>query len=33
MKWTDSTGAPDDRFDWHVVLWLSFGYPLLYALG
>jgi signal transduction histidine kinase len=33
MKRIDSTGAPDDRFDWHVVLWLSLGYPLLYALG
>jgi len=34
MKWTDPSSAPDDlRFDRHVVLWLSLGYPLLYALG
>jgi signal transduction histidine kinase len=34
MKRTDSTSAADDpRFDRRVVLWLSLGYPLLYALG
>lgn len=34
MKGTDSTRALDDlRFDRHVVLWLSLGYPLLYTLG
>jgi signal transduction histidine kinase len=34
MKRADSHGTPrDGRFDRHVVLWLSLGYPLLYALG
>ena len=34
MKWADSLLAPGDRrFDRHVVLWLSLGYPLLYAVG
>jgi signal transduction histidine kinase len=34
MKRTDSSSAADDpRFDRRVVLWLSLGYPLLYALG
>ena len=33
MRRIDGPTPPNRRFDFHVVLWLSLGYPLLYALG